>query len=107
MGVFLEKPHKSTVICNNFILTGKIRDFSISRDFDHFFQKHIDSGGEFRILCDFFQRSERSSIGRAPPCQGGCREFEPLRSLHFLKPRPNESGAFYWNNEEVRTLPRV
>ena len=25
---------------------------------------------------------ERSSAGRAPPCQGGCRGFESLRSLH-------------------------
>ena len=26
----------------------------------------------------------RSSVGRAPPFQGGCREFESLRPLHFL-----------------------
>ena len=24
----------------------------------------------------------RSSVGRAPPCQGGCRGFESLRPLH-------------------------
>ena len=24
-----------------------------------------------------------SSVGRAPPCQGGCREFESHRPLHF------------------------
>ena len=32
----------------------------------------------YRIRC------ERSSDGRAPPCQGGRRGFESLRSLHFL-----------------------
>ena len=25
----------------------------------------------------------RSSVGRAPPCQGGCRGFESLRPLHL------------------------
>ncbi len=29
-------------------------------------------------------RSERSSVGRALPCQGKCRQFEPDRSLQFF-----------------------
>ena len=34
----------------------------------------------------FVNKSECSSVGRALPCQGRCREFEPLHSLHFIKP---------------------
>ncbi len=33
-----------------------------------------------------FESSGRSSVGRALPCQGSCREFESLRPLHF-RPR--------------------
>ena len=32
-------------------------------------------------------RRERSSVGRALPCQGRCRGFESLRSLHFFGAR--------------------
>ena len=43
----------------------------------------VDEGGfdpSFRsLLCGC------SSVGRAPPCQGGRREFESLRPLHFVR----------------------
>ena len=34
----------------------------------------------------------RSSAGRAPPCQGGCREFESRRPLSFIPYRSSGSG---------------
>ena len=30
------------------------------------------------------RQSELNSVGRVPPCQGGCRGFESLSSLQFL-----------------------
>ena len=45
---------------------------------------------EVNYLLEFLSKSSlieelcgRSSVGRAPPCQGGCRGFESLRPLHF------------------------
>ena len=40
---------------------------------------------------------ESSSAGRAPPCQGGCREFEPRLSLH-LRALDLSSGALLFIN---------
>src|SRR5580658_6537151 len=37
----------------------------------------------------------RSSVGRAPPCQGGRREFESLRPLHFRAPSSRWGSLFY------------
>jgi hypothetical protein len=36
---------------------------------------------------------ERSSSGRAPPCQGGGSEFEPRRSLQFSSKAAAEISA--------------
>ena len=43
----------------------------------------------FRLLCGC------SSVGRAPPCQGGRREFESLRPLHFRKASCGDTGRFF------------
>ena len=37
----------------------------------------------------------RSSVGRAPPCQGGRREFESLRPLHFRKAAGRDTSRFF------------
>jgi hypothetical protein len=36
-----------------------------------------------------------SSVGRAPPCQGGRREFESLLPLHFRKAPGRQTGRFF------------
>ncbi len=39
----------------------------------------------FGIFCFFDETSGSSSVGRAPPCQGGCREFEPRLPLQCIE----------------------
>jgi hypothetical protein len=54
--------------------------------------------------------SDNSSVGRAPPCQGGGRRFEPGLSLHFLSMKKTAKGStmsekkkyFYEGLEEIK-----
>ena len=48
--------------------------------------------GGLRARMCFSFGCECSSVGRASPCQGECREFESLHSLHFLLGR----GRFFF-----------
>jgi hypothetical protein len=43
----------------------------------------------------------RSSVGRAPPCQGGRREFESLRPLHFRKTAGGDSRGFFASKRDT------
>ena len=51
-----------------------------------FLYLHLIKGNNRVKLFAFFL-SELSSVGRAPPCQGGCRGFDSLSSLHFFAHR--------------------
>src|SRR6516164_4806829 len=52
-----------------------------------------------RIISLHFGR-ERSSVGRASPCQGERRGFKSLRSLHFLFVPGDFSGFFSLHRQE-------
>ena len=48
-------------------------------------KKAFAKAGNFGRLRLRFSGSGCSSVGRASPCQGDCREFESLHPLHFFK----------------------
>jgi hypothetical protein len=48
-GVFLKKPHKSSVIYNNFFLTGKIRDFLFCVTAAIFFKNTLTAGANLEF----------------------------------------------------------
>ena len=45
------------------------------------------------IYYALFSISEDNSVGRVPPCQGGCRGFESRSSLQKTKVRWGRSSA--------------
>ena len=52
----------------------------------------------------------RSSVGRAPDCDSGCRGFESRRSPHFSKTLiiiPSISYSGIRNHEHCRNILRV
>ena len=59
-------------------------------------KKAFAKAGNFGRLRIRFSGSGCSSVGRASPCQGDCREFESLHPLHFFKtPFVSCKGLFF------------
>ena len=80
MGLILRKAFQSR-LCSEYV---KQNDWKMVA-------AYIDAIFGYHYFLEFLTKKNdgvefcgRSSVGRAPPCQGGCRGFESLRPLHYF-----------------------